>query len=121
MLASPSALETWRRTFSGRRFLIQSLSGSINLMFNVSEFSKEKRSLSSFIVSKRLGLFKLGCQGALNLHQHVQVVVNISGSSQEIRVFSSNLPLAGLKVSKLKIGFSNLLVDISKIGHQILV
>merc|ERR1711962_1553351 len=106
---------------SGGGLLIQGTSCSINLMLKVSEFSKQKGSLSCLIVSKRFNFLKLGSKRALDLHQHVEVVVNISSSSEKISIFSSNLPLAGLKVSKIEVSFSNLLVDVTKSSTKILV
>merc|ERR1719495_2649614 len=83
----------------GGGLLIQSLLGAINLVLKVAELAQEDGPLAGLVVGQRLDLGQLAGQRALDLHEHVEVGVEVTDHAQEVGVLGRQLPLAGLKVA----------------------
>merc|ERR1719431_1635673 len=100
--------------------LVQSLTGSIQLMLQVTEPSKKQAPLAGLIVAQSLHIVELGSNGRLLLGQDVQVVVKVSNNAEKVRVLARNLVLRVGIVSQGKIRSINLLVDrIESIKHAL--
>merc|ERR1719431_880096 len=100
--------------------LVQSFTGSVQLMLEVTEPSKEQTSLAGLIVAQSLHIVELGSNGGLLLGQDVQVVVKVSNNAEKVRVLARNLVLRVGIVSQGKIRSINLLVDsIKSIKHAL--
>merc|ERR1711963_82872 len=102
-------------------FLLKLLLDAIQFMFKVLEFAKQRLAFLGLIISNTLGLIQLRGKLRLNLNKHISIVLKLLQLSQEISIFCSHFPFAIFKITKSKVSFFNLLVDIIELGHQVLV
>merc|ERR1719192_1089543 len=106
---------------TSRDLLVKSLLGSIKLVLEVPVLSEEQLSLPGLVVTQGLHVIQLGSQGGLGLGQHVEVVLEVSHDSQQLRVLVGNLVLGHSEVSKSQVSGINLLVGSIELIHKSLV
>merc|ERR1719447_678686 len=103
----------------GGGLLVQGLLGAVNLVLQVAELAQEDGPLAGLVVGQGLDLGQLAGQRALDLHQHVEVGVEVTDHAEQVGVLGRQLPLAGLKVAQGEVALGNLLVEVVEAGEQV--
>merc|ERR1711963_477444 len=106
---------------SASQFFIICLLEAIKLMLNILESAQQELSLSGLGISIVLGILQSLDEGLLHLVDNIDVVVDVSSNSEEVRVLSSQTSLLRLEVSKGHVGFLNLLAQIIEGSDEVLV
>merc|ERR1719422_1430521 len=90
-----------------------------NIVLSVPVLAQQGLPLLGLIVSHGAGLSKLVGQGDLQLGEHVGGVLQLLQLAEQVGVLSSQLPLAGLHVSKGEVGLLNLLAQLIEVALEV--